>query len=121
MNSDSVKTLVIHPRVISEQGGGSEKTILNSPRFLQRQGFHGVCLYLGDPDDEGFSIIRERAGLKEAPLVEVDDFRIFDWRIVRRIREAVESIAEQSGCVGAEETFFWHGHDYKSNLLGLLL
>jgi glycosyltransferase involved in cell wall biosynthesis len=168
---------VIHARVISGKGGGPEKTILNSPRFLRPLGYQSVCLYLRDPGDEGFEIVEQRAADKQAPLVAVDDFGFFDWRVVCRTREAVAELVGQwgsggvgSGGVGFEKgeifggpplasldppggrvknvrpgadvtdkmiskthcptaplphsparPLIWHGHDYKSNLLGLLL
>lgn len=118
MPSPANRPLVLHPRVISGQGGGPEKTILNSPRFLQPLGYQAACLYLRDPQDDGFEIIRQRAQEMNAPLVEVDDFGLRDWKIVGRCRSAVEEALKQ---FSAGDTFIWHGHDYKSNLIGLLL
>ncbi|MCD0458903.1 glycosyltransferase family 4 protein [Roseiconus lacunae] len=152
--SFQMRPLVLHTRVISGQGGGPEKTILNSPRFLDDLGFDSQCVYLRHPGDDGFEIIRQRAQQKRAPLVEVDDFGIKDFGVVKRMRRAVERLLEtresQARTVGGEvasrersgapETFeselathpsplatsassrlIWHGHDYKSNLIGLLL
>ncbi|MCC9601473.1 glycosyltransferase [Stieleria sp. JC731] len=118
MNSQMVP-LVLHTRVISGQGGGPEKTILNSPRFLEPLGYHGVCVYLRDPGDQKFDIIRKRAVEKRAKLVEVDDFGIKDIGVVKRMRVAVEQIVQQGSFQSSP--LIWHGHDYKSNLLGLLL
>ncbi|QDV82870.1 glycosyltransferase [Planctomycetes bacterium TBK1r] len=144
--------LVLHTRVISGQGGGPEKTILNSPRFLGPLGYRGVCVYLRDPGDAGFAVVRARAEQKRAPLIEVDDLGIRDWRVVGRMRQAVEQVVGEwaadcrrqasppladarpsqgeggfKACASqgegdfATRPFLWHGHDYKSNLLGLLL
>ncbi len=101
----------MHARVVSGTGGGPEKTILNSPRFLEPLGYRSVCVYLRGPADSGFAAIENRAAASHAPLIAVDDFGVFDWRIVIRLREIV---AEHKPSI-------WHGHDYKSNLLGLLL
>ncbi len=103
--------LVLHARVVSGNGGGPDKTILNSPRHLKRLGFRSACLYLRDPNDSGFEVLRQRANESKARLVEVDDFGILDWKIVSRAREQVRRLKPD----------IWHGHDYKSNLLGLLL
>ena len=105
------QTLVLHARVVSGNGGGPDKTILNSPRHLKRLGFRSACLYLRDPNDSGFEVLRQRASESKAELVEVDDFGILDWKIVSRAREQVRRLKPD----------IWHGHDYKSNLLGLLL
>lgn len=146
-NNEPLSPLVVHTRVISGQGGGPEKTILNSPRFLKPLGYRGVCVYLRDPNDLGFEIIRQRAAEKQAPLIEVDDFGIRDWRVVGRMGDAIAGIlaggiaAQKDLCavsnsgqaerdhvqdqpsagVLSQCSFIWHGHDYKSNLIGLLL
>lgn len=118
MPSPTDLPLVLHPRVISGQGGGPEKTILNSPRFLEPLGYQAACLYLRDPHDDGFEIIRQRAGQTHAPLIEIDDFGPRDWKIVGRCKAAVEETLKR---FSADDDFIWHGHDYKSNLIGLLL
>ncbi|WP_144058897.1 glycosyltransferase [Rhodopirellula sp. SWK7] len=103
--------IVMHVRVVSGTGGGPDKTILNSPRFLNPLGYRCVCVYLRDPGDDGFSVIAERAAEKKASLEAVDDFGIKDVGIVSRLRELVDCY----------QPTIWHGHDYKSNLLGLML
>jgi glycosyltransferase involved in cell wall biosynthesis len=103
--------MVMHARVITGVGGGPDKTILNSPRFLRRTNYRCVCLYLRDPQDANFGAIRERARQWQAPLVEIDDGGPFDWRVVSRTLAACRE----------HDVRIWHGHDYKSNLLGLLL
>ncbi|TWT56276.1 glycosyltransferase family 4 protein [Allorhodopirellula solitaria] len=103
--------LVMHARVVSGTGGGPEKTILNSPRFLNPLGYRSVCVYLRDPADSEFAAIEDRAAASAAPLIAVDDFGFSDWRILGRLREIVQE----------HQPAIWHGHDYKSNLLGLML
>lgn len=103
--------VVAEARVVAGSGGGPDKTILNTPRFLADSPYPTVCVYLRPPNDPGFEAIRAKAGAWRAPLAEVDDRGPLDWRVVvdllnfcRRHRVAV-----------------WHGHDYKTNALGLLL
>ena len=103
--------VVLHVRVVSGTGGGPDKTILNSPRFLERHGYRSVCVYLREPNDPGFEVLEQRAAERNAMLHAVDDFGIKDWRIVGRLRKTLESYPN----------VIWHGHDYKSNLLGLML
>ena len=103
--------VVLHVRVVRGAGGGPDKTILNSPRFLRQLGYQGVCVYLRHPEDEGFSVLEQRAAQHSAPFEAVDDFGITDWRIVARLQEVVHRW----------RPLIWHGHDYKSNLLGLIL
>lgn len=104
-------SVVLDVRVVAGSGGGPDKTILSSPRFLAKDGYQMLCAYLRDPDDLGFARLRDRARVCGAPLVEVDDHGPSDWRVARRLLEVCRR----------ERVAIWHGHDYKSNVLGLLL
>ena len=106
--------LVLHARVVAGKGGGPDKTILNSPRYLAPLGYRCVCVYLREPGDSGFEVLRERAAEKRAPLVEVDDFGFTDFGIVKRLRGVIEQHRSDAPLI-------WHGHDYKTNLLGWML
>jgi glycosyltransferase involved in cell wall biosynthesis len=108
---DSKGPVVLDSRVVSGTGGGPEKTILNSPRFFAGEGYRMLCAYLHPPGDPGFDQLRLKAQQWQAPLVSIPDRGPWDWsvfgellRICRRERVAI-----------------WHGHDYKSNFLGLVL
>ncbi len=103
--------LILHARVVTGHGGGPDKTIVTAPRHYREFGFEGQCLYLHPPEDEGFAVIRRRAEQQGAELIEIDDGGPLDpkvvwqaWRLCRRLKPAI-----------------WHGHDYKTNLLGLML
>jgi glycosyltransferase involved in cell wall biosynthesis len=103
--------VVLHTRVVAGAGGGPDKTILNSPRFLRGTPYDLVCAYFRHPDDPGFARLQERARHWQAELVGVDDRGPFDFKLLRRCRELCERYRPA----------VWHAHDYKSNLLGLLL
>src|SRR5690606_1511082 len=62
-SDDSAANLpvVLHARVVVGAGGGPEKTILNSPRFLTALGYRGVCAYMRPPNDEEFEVLVDRA------------------------------------------------------------
>jgi glycosyltransferase involved in cell wall biosynthesis len=111
VDDDRQHPMVMHARVIVGTGGGPDKTILNSPRFLKTSNYNCACLFLRHPADAKFGEIRKRAVEWKAPLVEIDDRGPFDWRIVSNAIEACR----------ANSVTIWHGHDYKSNLLGLLV
>lgn len=105
------KPIVLHARVLRGTGGGPEKTILRSPRGLAPYGYRGVCVYLHPPGDPGFAPLRQKAVQWDAPLLGIADRGPWDlrvlpalYRVCRRLRPAI-----------------WQGHDYKTNLLGLLL
>ncbi len=103
--------VVLDVRSVVGAGGGPEKTILNSPRFLDRSGYRTVCTYLRDPNNSQFEVIRRDAASRGVELVELDDHGRYDWRLVRRLLAI---------CRRYRPTV-WHGHEYKTNALGLLL
>jgi glycosyltransferase involved in cell wall biosynthesis len=105
------RPVVVDARVVSESGGGPDKTILNSPRFFDREGYKVLCAYMHPPDDPGYEQIRKRAEAWQAPLHSIPDRGPLDWRVVANALEFCRR----------ENATIWHGHDYKSNALGLLL
>jgi glycosyltransferase involved in cell wall biosynthesis len=102
---------VLETRVVRGSGGGPDKTILNSPRFLKSAGYRTLCAYMHPPGDPGFEQIRARAEALDAPLISVPDRGPIDARVV----------SEMLRICRLERVAIWHGHDYKSNLLGLIL
>ena len=46
--------VVLDARVVTGSGGGPDKTILNSPRFLGPMGYRMLCAYMHPPGDPGF-------------------------------------------------------------------
>jgi glycosyltransferase involved in cell wall biosynthesis len=102
--------LVLHARIVTDTGGGPDKTILNSPRFLRQYGFDSRCLFLRPPGDAGFEVLRQRARCTEAPLVEIEDRGRIDWG----------AIAETIRYCRQHQVRIWHAHDYKTNLIGLI-
>jgi glycosyltransferase involved in cell wall biosynthesis len=103
--------VVLDARVLAGSGGGPDKTLINSPRFLARDGYRMISAYMHDPADPGFQSIKKKADLKDAPLVSIPDHGPLDWRVVPRMLEVCRQ----------ERVKIWHGHDYKSNALGLVL
>jgi glycosyltransferase involved in cell wall biosynthesis len=103
--------VVLDVRVVKGSGGGPDKTILNSPRYLHAAGYRMLCAYMHPPDDPGFAQLRHKADRWQAPLLSVPDRGPWDWNVGRQLLR----ICRQ------ERVAIWHGHDYKSNLLGLLL
>lgn len=107
----SRRPLVLHVRGVTGEGGGPEKTILNSPRFLSQYGYDCRCAYMHPPADAGFEKLRRRAEAAKATLVSIPDRGATDWRVLRDLLRLCRS----------ERASIWHGHDYKSNALGLLV
>lgn len=103
--------VVLDARVVTGSGGGPDKTILNSPRFLEPLGYRMVCAYLYPPGDPGYGVIELKATKYAAPLVSIPDRGPWDWRVVTALLDVCRR----------ERVVIWHGHDYKTNALGLLL
>jgi glycosyltransferase involved in cell wall biosynthesis len=104
-------TVVLDARVVAGSGGGPDKTILNSPRFLAPAGYLNLCAYMHDPSDRGFEQLRRKAESKQAPLLPVRDRGPWDWTVIGQLLHICRR----------QRVRIWHGHDYKSNTLGLLL
>jgi glycosyltransferase involved in cell wall biosynthesis len=104
-------TVVLDARVVTGAGGGPEKTILSSPRYLEPAGYRMLCAYMHPPGDPGFEQIRRRARDLGAPLLSVPDRGPLDPGVVRRLL----------GICRRHRVAVWHAHDYKSNLIGVLL
>jgi glycosyltransferase involved in cell wall biosynthesis len=102
---------VLDARVVTESGGGPEKTILNSPRYLSRWGYRMLCGYMHPPGDPGFERLREKARRSQAPLLSIPDSGPWDWSVIGDFLRICRR----------ERVRIWHGHDYKSNAIGLLL
>jgi glycosyltransferase involved in cell wall biosynthesis len=103
--------VVLDARVVKGAGGGPDKTIINSPRYLEGTGYRMLCAYMHAPDDAGFEQLRRKARERSVDLISVPDHGPWDWRVVPRLLEVCRR----------ERVAVWHGHEYKSNLLGLIL
>jgi len=102
---------VLHVRIAAGAGGGPEKTILNSPRHLAGTRWRALVAYLHPPGDPGFEVIRARAAERGCPLTGFPERLPVDPRVLWRLLSFCRR----------ERVDVWHGHDYKSNLYGLLL
>lgn len=111
MPDPTAAPVILDARVVTGSGGGPDKTILNSPRFLEPLGYRMVCAYMHPPNDPGFDVLRQKADRYRAPLISIPDRGAWDWRVV------TESLA----VCKREKVTVWHGHDYKTNALGLIL
>jgi glycosyltransferase involved in cell wall biosynthesis len=103
--------VILDTRVLSGSGGGPDKTLINSPKYLARAGYAMKCAYLHDPTDPGFEVLQNKAAARGVGLISVADGGARDWRVVPRMLDVCRR----------ERVDVWHGHDYKTNLLGLIL
>ena len=102
---------VLHVRSVVGSGGGADKTTLNSPRYLKNTRYRAVAAYLYPPGDTGFQAIRTRAKAWDCPLEAFPDRGALDISVTWRLH----ALCRRS------DVRIWHGHEYKSNLIGWLL
>jgi glycosyltransferase involved in cell wall biosynthesis len=103
--------MVLHVRTVNGFGGGPEKTILNSPRYLPPLGYQSVCAYLHPQDDPGIEILKARAVTATATILPMVDRGPRDLRVIAQlVRECKQ-----------RNVRIWHAHDDKTNALGILV
>ncbi len=103
--------VVLHTRVVRGSGGGPDKTIFRSARYIDhtRLSLHAayICPY-GDP---GTATLRSNAQRWGCPFWEVPESGPVDPRTAHRLLNLCKQL----------NVAIWHGHDYKSNALGIML
>jgi glycosyltransferase involved in cell wall biosynthesis len=100
---------VLHLRTVSGRGGGPEKTILNSPRFLK--GHYELRLAYIRPQNDSAYDMPERARQMGVDLIDIPERGGFDVRTVRHLAEEIRKFRPD----------ILHAHDYKTNALAVML
>lgn len=103
--------VVLHTRVVTGPGGGPDKTIMLSAGRPGASRYWVGAAYMHPPQDPGFAVLRERARAAGCPLIGVPDRGPLDLTVPRTLLRLCRNLGVR----------IWHGHDYKSNLIGLLL
>lgn len=99
---------ILHLRTLSGKGGGPEKTILNSPRFLRGE-YDMRLAYIRPAHEPEF--MTARAQMLGANLVDIPESGPADPRTLWRLSEIVREYQPD----------ILHAHDYKTNVLSVLL
>lgn len=102
---------MLHLRVVSGTGGGPEKTILNSPRYIKKEGYEASVVYLCPPQPGIKETLKARADQLDCPLTVIEDHGLRDFSIIGKL---LKICREKK--IGLLQT-----HDYKSNAVGLIL
>ena len=100
---------VLHLRTVTGRGGGPEKTLLTSQRFIGDD-YHLRLAYIRPVDDPLYDM-PERAAKAGATLVDIPERHGLDPRTWRRL---IDEIKESGPAI-------LHAHDYKTNVLAVLL
>lgn len=101
---------IVELRSTYRDGGGPDKTILLSAARHDSRRFDVRCIYLRSAEDHAFNIGKRAAAL-QIPFEEVLESGALDPRAVLSLREKVLS----------HRPHILHAHDYKTDILGLLL
>ena len=101
---------VLELRSVWGTGGGPEKTILMGAAMADAAHVRVTVCYLRDRRDEVFGIDMKAAEV-DIDYIEVLERHSFDWRIWSRLKQIVSE----------RHIDLIHSHDYKTNLLALLL
>jgi len=109
--ADSAPPLVLHARVVAGAGGGPDKTILRSPRYLDPDRVRLAAVYLHPTGDAEAPGLARQARQLGCPLIQIPERGPIDLAALHRLAELCRS----------RRVAIWHGHDYKSDLLGLML
>ena len=103
--------LVLHTRVVSDGGGGPEKTILRSAPYAAPAQLRMAAAYIRPANAAGFPTMLAQAERWGCPLYDVPEVGPLDPRSLIRLLRLCKD----------QKVAIWHGHDYKSNFIGLLL
>ncbi|MCG8508133.1 MAG: glycosyltransferase, partial [Rhodospirillales bacterium] len=103
--------LVLHARVVNRTGGGPDKTILRSPAYFDPARFRAIAAYLYPRGDAGIHVLAERARKQACPFYRIAERGALDMQAIRQL---IHLCRRKNVCI-------WHGHDYKTDALGLLV
>jgi glycosyltransferase involved in cell wall biosynthesis len=101
---------VLELRSVRGTGGGPEKTILLGAALADPLRAHVTVCYLRDQRDDVF-MVHERAAHARVDYVEVPERHSFDPAVWRKLRQVIAD----------RRIDLVHAHDYKTDLLALLL
>ena len=111
LDSPRTPRTVLDAGIVAGAGGGIEKTLLAGARFHEGAGYRSVLAFVHPASDPGFEKLRSRGAALRVELYDRAEAFPFSpltvaW-FARLCREHGVDI--------------WHAHDYKTDLIGLLL
>lgn len=110
-SSTATPDTVLHVRVVTGGGGGPDKTILVSAAHVPSPAYKMAAAFMHPPNDPAYSVLERRARAYGCQVISIVDRGPLDVRVALQLLHWCREL----------EVCIWHGHDYKSNLLGLLL
>jgi len=102
---------ILHTRVVTGQGGGPDKTILRSAKHLDPRRYRVQAAYLYPQDDRGIDALKAQAEEQGIQLHAIPERGAIDRKTIRELSQLCERLSID----------IWHSHDYKTDLLGLMV
>ena len=102
---------VLHVRIVTETGGGPDKTILRSAKYIDGKRYRVAAAYIHNADDPGIHTLEQQARELGMPFHAIPERGKFDLTAIRQLLRLCRQL----------NVAIWHGHDYKSDLLGVAL
>ncbi|MEO0588398.1 MAG: glycosyltransferase, partial [Planctomycetota bacterium] len=102
--------LILHTRVVGDQGGGPDKTIFNSARYAAPR-YRMAAAYIHPARDPQLDRLQQLADDNDCPLHCIPERNPVGFATA----QAALRLCRDLGVA------VWHAHDYKSNLLGLAI
>ena len=109
--SRSRRPMILHVRVVAGSGGGPDKNILRSARYMRHSRYDVAAAYIHPHGDPGMQVLAQQARAWGCPLYQIEEAGPMDPHSVRSLLQLCRKL----------RVAVWHAHDYKSNVLGLLL
>ena len=105
------KINVLHTRVIANQGGGPDKTIMRCNRYIDRNRFNMFAAYIHPKNDNHYltyKSVAQKEGIKFFDIPESSSFNLFTvYKLLSICKRNKISI--------------WHSHDYKTDIIGVVI
>ncbi len=103
--------VVLHARVVAGRTGGPDKTIFRSIPHIDPARYQVHVVYIHPQGDPIVNELHERAQNVGCQLHTIAESGALDMRTVLTLKRLCHEL----------KVDVWHGHDYKTNALGLLL
>ena len=101
--------LILEVRTVTGFGGGPDKSILNSPKYLNEFGYQTLVVFLYPPEDPGIRTLLSRAQEAGVEAIAIPDRGPLDRR----------SFGELIKICKTRKPAIWHSHEDKGNVWGL--
>lgn len=102
---------ILHVRVVANAGGGPDKTIIRSAQYLDPCRYQMSAAYMYPRKSKDFKTLKTQATKLRCKMIELPENSVLDFSSYKALLKICSD----------QEINIWHGHDYKSNLLGILI